>query len=81
MATPPCINFGSPGYCSPERLTRSEVDQQSDLWAVGATLYEMLAGVPPYQAERHAQAGEPDPLQAAAARAAGVVPARACGPS
>jgi hypothetical protein len=43
--------FGSPGYCSPERLTRSEVDQQSDLWAVGATLYEMLAGVPPFQAE------------------------------
>ncbi len=44
-------NFGSPGYCSPERLARSEVDQQSDLWAVGATLYEMLAGAPPYQAE------------------------------
>ncbi len=43
--------FGSPGYCSPERLTRSEVDQQSDLWAVGATLYEMLAGEPPFQAE------------------------------
>ena len=42
--------FGSPGYCSPERLARSEVDQQSDLWALGATLYEMLAGVPPYQA-------------------------------
>jgi eukaryotic-like serine/threonine-protein kinase len=44
-------NFGSPGYCSPERLERSEVNQQSDLWAVGATLYEMLAGLPPYQAE------------------------------
>lgn len=44
-------NFGSPGYCSPERLARLEVDQQSDLWAVGATLYEMLAGAPPYQAE------------------------------
>ena len=43
--------FGSPGYCSPERLARAEVDQQSDLWALGATLYEMLAGVPPYQAE------------------------------
>ena len=43
--------FGSPGYCSPERLERSAVDQQSDLWAVGATLYEMLAGQPPYQAE------------------------------
>jgi hypothetical protein len=44
-------NFGSPGYCSPERLERSEVNHQSDLWAVGATLYEMLAGSPPYQAE------------------------------
>ena len=44
-------NFGSPGYCSPERLARSEVDQHSDLWAVGATLYEMLGGAPPYQAE------------------------------
>src|SRR5579871_5514581 len=44
-------NFGSPGYCSPERLIRSEVDQQSDLWAVAATLYEMLAGAPPYQAQ------------------------------
>jgi serine/threonine protein kinase len=44
-------NFGSPSYCSPERLTRSEIDQQSDLWAVGATLYQMLAGAPPFQAE------------------------------
>ena len=44
-------NFGSPGYCSPERLVRSEVDEHSDLWAVGATLYEMLAGAPPYQAD------------------------------
>ena len=44
-------NFGSPGYCSPERLSHLQVDQQSDLWALGATLYEMLAGVPPYQAE------------------------------
>jgi hypothetical protein len=43
--------FGSPGYCSPERLERSEVDHHSDLWAVGATLYEMLGGAPPYQAE------------------------------
>jgi len=44
-------DFGSPGYCSPERLERSEVNQQSDLWAVGATLYEMLSGAPPFQAD------------------------------
>jgi len=44
-------NFGSPSYCSPERLGRSILDQQADLWAVGATLYEMVAGSPPYQAE------------------------------
>jgi protein kinase-like protein len=43
--------FGSPSYCSPERLMRSAVDQQSDLWAVGATLYEMLSGQPPFQAD------------------------------
>jgi eukaryotic-like serine/threonine-protein kinase len=48
--SPTAHNFGSPSYCSPERLSRSEVDQQSDLWAVGATLYEMLTGKPPYQA-------------------------------
>jgi predicted Ser/Thr protein kinase len=45
------LQFGSPSYCAPERLSRSQVDQQSDLWAVGATLYEMLAGAPPYRAE------------------------------
>ena len=45
------VHFGSPSYCSPERLARSEVDEQSDLWAVGATLYQMLSGAPPYQAE------------------------------
>src|SRR5262249_43510982 len=43
--------FGSPSYCSPERLGRSAVDAQADLWAVAVTLYEMAAGVPPYQAE------------------------------
>ena len=44
-------NLGSPSYCSPERLRRAQVDQHSDLWAVGVSLYEMLAGSPPYQAQ------------------------------
>jgi serine/threonine-protein kinase len=44
-------NMGSPSYCSPERLSRGQVDVQSDLWAVGVTLFEMVAGTPPYQAQ------------------------------
>jgi eukaryotic-like serine/threonine-protein kinase len=44
-------NLGSPSYCSPERLRRAQVDPHSDLWALGATLYEMVAGCPPYQAQ------------------------------
>jgi serine/threonine protein kinase len=45
------LNLGSPSYCSPERLSRGEVDRHADLWAVGVTLYEMVAGQPPYQAQ------------------------------
>ncbi len=44
-------NLGSPSYCSPERLRRAQVDPHADLWALGATLYEMVAGFPPYQAQ------------------------------
>ena len=44
-------NLGSPSYCSPERLSRGQVDLHADLWAVGVTLYEMVAGSPPYQAQ------------------------------
>jgi len=44
-------NLGSPSYCSPERISKSQVDQHADLWAVGVSLYEMIAGMPPYQAE------------------------------
>ncbi len=45
------LNLGSPSYCSPERLSRGQVDRHADLWAVGVTLYEMVAGTPPYQAQ------------------------------
>jgi serine/threonine protein kinase len=44
-------NFGSPSYCSPERLSKAQVDSHADLWAVAVTLYEMVAGTPPYQAQ------------------------------
>lgn len=44
-------NLGSPSYCSPERISKSQVDQHCDLWALGISLYEMVAGMPPYQAQ------------------------------
>ena len=45
------MSLGSPSYCSPERLSRGQVDVHADLWAVGVTLFEMIGGSPPYQAE------------------------------
>jgi len=44
-------NLGSPSYCSPERISKGEVDPHADLWAVGISLYEMVSGAPPYQAQ------------------------------
>jgi tRNA A-37 threonylcarbamoyl transferase component Bud32 len=44
-------DLGSPAYCSPERLHSSQVDPQADLWAAGVCLYELVAGLPPYQAQ------------------------------
>lgn len=43
-------DFGSMPYLSPERLQSTEVDAHADLWAVGAILYELLAGGPLFQA-------------------------------
>jgi serine/threonine protein kinase len=45
------LDLGSPNYCSPERLSSARVDRFSDLWATGVTLYEMVSGALPYQAE------------------------------
>ncbi len=44
-------DLGSPAYCSPERLKNAQVDARADLWALGVTLYELVAGLPPYQAQ------------------------------
>ncbi len=44
-------NLGSPSYCSPERLEKGQVDRHADLWAVGISLFEMISGTPPYQAQ------------------------------
>ena len=42
-------------YMSPEQANGNEVDRRSDIWSLGALIYEMIAGEPPFPGRQHAQ--------------------------
>lgn len=44
--------IGTPAFASPEQFSGKEIDQRSDYFSLGSTLFYLLAGTPPFKADQ-----------------------------
>ncbi len=47
--------LGTPSYMSPEQLAGKKIEGRSDLFSLGASLYQLICGTLPFQGESMAQ--------------------------
>jgi len=49
------VFVGTPHYCSPEQVALEELDERSDIYALGLVIFEMATGRRPFEAETVAE--------------------------